>query len=80
VARQGKLVQFRESVGWDPALAADGYQPVRLGQAGQHGYTSGMAPNWSRADLTMRRDARFHPAERMQHKRRRTAAMAMKEG
>jgi type VI secretion system protein ImpH len=62
------------------AIPAGATEPVRLGRAGQLGYTSWMAPNWSRADLTMRRDARFHPAERMQHKRRRTAAMATKEG
>jgi type VI secretion system protein ImpH len=30
-----------------------------------------MAPNWNVPDGTLRRDARFHPAERMRQKRSR---------
>jgi type VI secretion system protein ImpH len=56
---------------WDTELAIPSreVQPMRLGQFGQLGWTSWMAPDWSTTE-TYRRDARFHPAERMEHKRR----------
>jgi type VI secretion system protein ImpH len=43
--------------------------PIRVGKFGELGWTSWMAPNWASLETT-RRDARFHPAERMRHKRR----------
>src|SRR5258707_191721 len=43
-------------------------EPIKLGRFGQLGWTSWMAPNWTLSD-EYRRDARFHPAERMRHKR-----------
>lgn len=55
-------------------LPAGATAPLRLGQSGRLGYTSWMAPNWSQTDRTIRRDARFHPADRVAQKRRRTAA------
>src|SRR5262249_31946704 len=44
-------------------------EPVRLGHFGQLGWTSWMAPDWTTTD-TYRRDARFHPAEGTEQKRR----------
>jgi type VI secretion system protein ImpH len=38
-----------------------------------------MAPNWTSSDA-YRRDARFHPAERMRYKRKRAQQMADREG
>lgn len=46
------------------ALPAGKVAPARLGSFGRLGWTTWMAPNWSAADQTIRRDARFHPAER----------------
>jgi type VI secretion system protein ImpH len=59
-----------EQLDWDTELAipAGHAAPVRIGQFGQLGWTSWMAPNWTSQD-PYRRDARFHPAERMRHKR-----------
>jgi len=56
---------------WDVELAlpVGEVKPVRLGQFGNLGWTSWMAPNWGEAEGALRRDARFHPAERMRHKR-----------
>lgn len=60
-----------EQLDWDVELAipAGAVQPIRLGRSGQLGYTSWVAPSWSRGDQTLRCDARFHPAERLRHKR-----------
>lgn len=56
---------------WDVELAipSGAVEPVRLGQFGQLGWTSWMAPDWTTTE-EYRRDARFHPAERMERKRR----------
>ena len=60
-----------EQLDWDAELAipSGSAAPVRLGHFGQLGWTSWMAPNWSALEAD-RRDARFHPAERMRLKRR----------
>jgi type VI secretion system protein ImpH len=50
------------------AIPAGAAEPIRLGRFGQLGWTTWMAPNWT-SDEAYRRDARFHPAERMRHKR-----------
>jgi len=57
---------------WDAELAipSKAVQPIRLGHFGQLGWTTWMAPDWTTKD-DYRRDARFHPAERMERKRRR---------
>ena len=59
-----------EQLDWDTELAipVGAAEPVRLGQFGQLGWTSWMAPNWT-LDQEYRRDARFHPADRMRRKR-----------
>jgi type VI secretion system protein ImpH len=56
---------------WDAELAlpSGAVEPVRLGQFGQLGWTTWMAPDWTTTE-EYRRDARFHPAERMERKRR----------
>jgi type VI secretion system protein ImpH len=61
-----------EQLDWDAELAipSGAAEPIRLGRFGQLGWTTWMAPNWTSLDA-YRRDARFHPAERMSHKRRR---------
>lgn len=66
-----------ELLDWDVELAipSGAAAPVRLGKFGQLGWTSWMAPNWTSMDA-YRRDARFHPAERMRHKRRRDAKLS----
>jgi type VI secretion system protein ImpH len=60
-----------EQLDWDAELAipSGAADPIRLGRFGQLGWTTWMAPNWTSLD-TYRRDARFHPAERMRHKRK----------
>jgi type VI secretion system protein ImpH len=60
---------------WDAELAipTGAVEPLRLGQFGQLGWTSWMAPDWKTTEA-YRRDARFHPAERMERKRRTRAA------
>jgi type VI secretion system protein ImpH len=50
------------------AIPAGSAEPIRLGRFGQLGWTSWMSPNWTSKEA-YRRDARFHPAERMQKKR-----------
>jgi type VI secretion system protein ImpH len=56
---------------WDTELAipSGAVEPIRLGQFGQLGWTTWMAPDWTTTEA-YRRDARFHPAERMERKRR----------
>jgi type VI secretion system protein ImpH len=60
-----------DQLDWDAELAipSGAVAPVRLGRFGQLGWTSWMSPNWTSSEA-YRRDARFHPAERMRHKRR----------
>jgi len=53
------------------ALPVGEVKPARLGQFGQLGWTSWMAPNWDAPPGTLRRDARFHPAERLREQRSR---------
>jgi type VI secretion system protein ImpH len=66
-----------EQLDWDVELAlpAGEAAPVRIGSFGQLGWTTWMAPNWTSTD-PYRRDARFHPADRMRHKRERQATTA----
>jgi len=56
---------------WDAELAipSRAVEPLRLGHFGQLGWTTWMAPDWATTEA-YRRDARFHPAERMERKRR----------
>ncbi len=67
-----------DQLDWDAELAlpSGSAAPVRLGHFGQLGWTSWMAPNWT-ASEAWRRDARFHPAERIRLKRRRAAEKKM---
>jgi type VI secretion system protein ImpH len=62
-----------EQLDWDVELAipTGAVEPIRIGKFGQLGWTSWMAPNWTSVEA-YRRDARFHPAERMRHKRMET--------
>jgi type VI secretion system protein ImpH len=55
------------------AIPAGEVEPVRLGAAGQLGWTSWMSPNWAKTDQAYRCDARFHPAEILKQKRQRAA-------
>lgn len=55
------------------ALPAGAVEPTRIGSFGQLGWTTWMAPNWSKATEAYRSDARFHPAEILRQKRRRSA-------
>jgi type VI secretion system protein ImpH len=61
-----------EEFDWDMELAipAGEITPVRLGGGAKLGWTSWMAPNWSKTDVTYRTDARFHVVSRLGHKRR----------
>ena len=70
-----------ELLDWDAELAipSGAVEPVRLGKFGQLGWTSWMSPNWTLSDLH-RRDARFHPAERMRLKRARKSKQAVRGG
>jgi type VI secretion system protein ImpH len=70
-----------EQLDWDTELAipAGATEPIRIGKFGQLGWTSWMAPNWTSNEI-YRRDARFHPAVRMRHKRRRKGKKAGAEG
>jgi type VI secretion system protein ImpH len=60
-----------EQLDWDVELAipTGAAEPVRLGKFGQLGWTTWMAPDWTLKE-PYRRDARFHPAERMKLKRK----------
>ena len=64
-----------EEFDWDMELAipAGEITPVRMGLGAKLGWTSWMAPNWSRTDQTIRTDARFHVVSRMSHDRRKSA-------
>jgi type VI secretion system protein ImpH len=55
---------------WDMELAipAGEITPVRLGENVQLGWTSWMAPNWSKTDETIRTDAHFHVVSRLARK------------
>jgi type VI secretion system protein ImpH len=57
-----------EQLDWDvePAIPTGCAEPIRIGSFGQLGWTTWMAPNWTATD-EYRRDARFHPAERVRH-------------
>jgi type VI secretion system protein ImpH len=70
-----------EQLDWDTELAipAGAAEPIRIGRFGQLGWTTWMAPNWTSMEA-YRRDARFHPAERMKHKRRRRGTAAGRGG
>ena len=61
-----------EEYDWDMDLAipAGEITPVRLGQKAQLGWTSWMAPNWSKSDETIRRDAHFHVESRLDRRRK----------
>jgi type VI secretion system protein ImpH len=69
-----------EQLDWDAELAipSGAAEPIRIGKFGQLGWTSWMAPNWTSMEA-YRRDARFHPAERMRHKRK-AAEARLEEG
>jgi type VI secretion system protein ImpH len=66
-----------EQLDWDTELAipAGAVEPTRIGRFGQLGWTSWMAPNWTSVEA-YRRDARFHPTERMWLRRKRKAKEA----
>jgi type VI secretion system protein ImpH len=51
------------------AIPAGEITPVRLGQGVRLGWTSWMAPNWSKTDETIRKDARFHVVSRLARER-----------
>lgn len=60
-----------EQFEWDVELAlpVGKVRPMQLGRAGALGWSSWISPNWNVPDGSLRRDARFHPAERMRLKR-----------
>jgi type VI secretion system protein ImpH len=62
---------FGDQFDWEVELAipAGKVVPTRLGTSGQLGWTSWMSPNWTSKD-EYRRDARYHPSERVQRKKR----------
>jgi type VI secretion system protein ImpH len=55
-----------DQLDWELELAipAGEVEPVQLGRLGQIGWTTWMSPNWTSRDV-YRRDARFHPADRV---------------
>jgi type VI secretion system protein ImpH len=56
---------------WDMELAipAGEVTSVRLGGGAKLGWTTWMAPNWSKTDETLRKDARFHVVSRLEKAR-----------
>jgi type VI secretion system protein ImpH len=60
-----------EQLDWDVELAVrtGAAEPVRLGRFGQLGWTTWLAPNWTSTEV-YRRDARFHPAQHIKHRRK----------
>lgn len=71
------FLHLGEEFDWDMELAipAGEITPVRLGSGAKLGWTSWMAPNWSKTDETIRTDARFHVVSRMNHDRSKTAKL-----
>lgn len=65
-----------EEYDWDMELAIPAGQvtPVRVGLNAQLGWTSWMAPNWSKMDETIRRDAHFHVESRLDRRRKKPKA------
>jgi type VI secretion system protein ImpH len=61
------------------AIPAGSAEPIRIGRFGQLGWTSWMSPNWTSNEL-YRRDARFHPAERVRSRRKHSKENFEKEG
>jgi type VI secretion system protein ImpH len=59
-----------DELDWDLELAIPqkSVEPVKLGQSGDLGWTSWIAPAWADTQA-YRQDARFHPAERLRAKR-----------
>jgi len=59
-----------EQLAWDVELAlpAGCAEPTKIGTFGQLGWTTWMVPNWTSKEA-YRRDVRFHPTERVRHKR-----------
>lgn len=70
-----------DELDWDLELAIPAREvtPVKLGQAGDLGWTTWMAPDWS-ASEAYRRDARLHPAEIIRAKRTRKSAKTATAG
>ena len=68
------FLSIGEEYDWDMEVASPAGQitPVRLGGTVQLGWTSWMAPNWSKSDETIRRDAHFHVTSRLDRRRRGT--------
>jgi type VI secretion system protein ImpH len=64
-----------EEFDWDMELAipAGEITAVRLGLGAKLGWTSWMAPNWSRTDQTIRTDARFNVVSRVAYNRQNAA-------
>jgi type VI secretion system protein ImpH len=60
-----------EQFEWDVELAlpVGKVKPMQLGRFGALGWSSWVSPNWDAPEGALRRDARFHPAERMRLKR-----------
>ncbi len=60
-----------EEYDWDMELAipAGEVTAARLGLGAKLGWTTWMAPNWSKSDETLRTDARFHVVSRLAHAR-----------
>jgi type VI secretion system protein ImpH len=67
-----------EQLDWEVELAIPRGEvvPTRIGSFGQLGWTTWMAPAWSRDDEAYRTDARFHPAEVLRQKRERSSSAA----
>ncbi|MBR0936603.1 type VI secretion system baseplate subunit TssG [Bradyrhizobium jicamae] len=70
-----------EQLDWDVELAipSGSAEPIRIGEFGQLGWTTWMAPNWT-SKQAYRRDGRFNPAERMRSKRKHQATAMRKKG
>jgi type VI secretion system protein ImpH len=67
-----------EQLDWEVELAIPrgAVEPVRIGTFGQLGWTTWMAPAWSKTDEAYRTDARFHPTEILKQKRARASSAA----
>ena len=74
MAADAVFLYVGEEYDWDMELAipAGEITPVRLGQGAKLGWTSWMAPNWSKTDETIRKDARFHVVSRLERQREAT--------